>query len=199
MTKVWVARTKSGLHTPEYLAGGYAGVGWVGWEEGAKSFTWEELKQKHSEREPEDTPRAGIGEDSAAMGILARCTDQGTTSSARPPISMNFILDLVEGDLCYDDEDSYADGCIWPHRWGVTWCEKTIAREPLPERLRRTLDKTAKTFFRVSAVHEFLVAIGKEQETPPPDPLKVVLDQVLKLSSTEFEDLIYRPTVSHRP
>ena len=44
MTKAWVARTKSGLHTPEYLAGGYAAVGWVGWEEGAKSFTWEELK-----------------------------------------------------------------------------------------------------------------------------------------------------------
>ena len=97
---------------------------------------------------------------------------------------------MVEGDLYYDATDSYVDGCIWPHRWRVNWCNKIIAREPLPERLRMTLDKTAKTFFRVSALHEFLVAIGKEQEPPHPCPLKVVLDQVLKLSSTEFEDLI---------
>ena len=73
---------------------------------------------------------------------------------------------------------------------GSIGVRKLLLREPLPERLRRTLDKTAKTFFRVSAVHEFLVAIGKEQEPPPPDPTKVVLDQVLKLSSTEFEDLV---------
>ena len=189
MTKVWVARTKSGLHTPEYLAGGYAAVGWVGWEESAKSFTWEELKQKHSEREPEDTPRQVSAKIAQLWAFLHDVRPGDYIIS--PSANINELhFGLVEGDLYYDDADSYADGCIWPHRWGVNWCEKTIAREPLPERLRRTLDKTAKTFFRVSAVHEFLVAIGKEQETPPPDPLKVVLDQVLKLSSTEFEDLI---------
>ena len=116
MTKVWVARTKSGLHTPEYLAGGYAAVGWIGWEEGARSLTWEELKQKHSEREPEDTPRQVSAKIAQLWAFLHGVRPGDYIIS--PSTNINELhFGLVEGDLYYDDADSYADGCIWPHRW----------------------------------------------------------------------------------
>lgn len=189
MPNVWVARTKSGQHTPEYLAGGYVAVGWVGWEADATSLTREELKQKHSEKEPKDSPRSVEQKIGQLWAFLHEIRPGDYIIN--PSANMNELhYGVVEGDLWYDTSETYSDGCLWPHRRRVKWSDQVIVRQPLPERLKRTLDSTARTFFRVSAVHEFLVAIGKEQEPSPPDPLRAVLDQILKLSPTEFETLV---------
>lgn len=191
MPNVWVARTKSGLHTPEYVDGGYAAVGWVGWEETAKilSLSWDELKQKHSERELDDSPH----QVSAKMAQLWKFLHEIQPGDyiINPSANINELrYGVVEGNLYYDTSETYKDGCLWPHRRRVKWCEKKLSRQSLPNRLRHSLDYGAKTLFGVSEVDEFLIAIGKKSRTPPPDPVRVVLDHILTLSPSEFEDLV---------
>ena len=191
MTNVWVARTKSGQHTPEYLAGGYAAVGWVGWEETAEisSLSWEELKQKHSEREPDDSPRQVSAKMTQLWKFLHEI--QAGDYIINPSANINELrYGVVEGDLYYDKSESYSDGCLWPHRRMVKWSDNIIARQSLPNQLKNSLDYGAKTLFRVSAVDEFLIAIGEKPSPHSPDPLRAVLDRILELSSTEFEALV---------
>ena len=160
LPSVWVARTKSGQHTPEYLAGGYAAVGWVSWEADAKSLTREQLKQKHSEREPDDSPPS-VGQKIGQLWAFLHDIQPGDYI-INPSANMNELhYGVVEGGPYYDTSERYSDGCLWPHRRRVKWSDETIARQALPDPVKSSVDHGARTLFCVSAGHEFLEWLEK--------------------------------------
>ena len=160
MPKVWVARTKSGQHTPEYLAGGYVAVGWVSWEADAKSLTREQLKQKHTEREPDDSPPS-VGQKIGQLWAFLHDIQPGDYI-INPSANMNELhYGVVEGGPYHDTSERYSDGCLWPHRRRVKWSDETIARQALPDLVKSSVDHGARTLFCVSAGHEFLEWLEK--------------------------------------
>ena len=189
---VWVVRADGGKHTEHCVSGGYTGIGWGQQGDLSKIKDRDELRTLYEATFPNDST-ATVG---SRVGDIAR-----------------FLLEIKTGDyvitpakdtewLHYGrigDEASYyhtdgADGCPYLHRRPVAWDKQRLKRSefsmPFQHKIRSGL-----VVYAVSLREEFLEAIGKPVPSPrggvpKHDPQRVVLEQILELSASEFEELV---------
>ena len=189
---VWVVRADGGRYTEHCVSGSYTGIGWGELGDLSKIKDRDELRTLYEITFPNDST-ATVGN---KVGQIAR-----------------FLLEIRAGDyvitpaqdsewLHYGrigDEAPYyhadaADGCPYPHRRPVDWDRKRLRRSersvPFQHNLRAML-----TVYAVSRREEFLAAIGEPVPSPKGgapeyDPQRAVLERILELSPTEFEELV---------
>ncbi len=193
MTNVWCVRADFGTYTAQFVAGGYAAIGWMPGIDLSTIHAREQLYPLYKQSHPEDTSNIVIGQQ---VGQIAR-----------------FVLEIRAGDyvitpaadterLHYGQvapDPSYflaaaTDGCPYQHRRRVAWAAQTLKRANFSVPFQNTI-RSSLTVFSVSQREEFLAAIGKADLAPKAstsqyDPYRVVLEQVLELDDKEFEILV---------
>ncbi len=193
MTNVWCVRADFGTYTAQFVAGGYAAIGWMPGIDLSTIHAREQLYPLYKQSHPEDTSNIVIGQQ---VGQIAR-----------------FVLEIKSGDyvitpaadterLHYGQvapDPSYflaaaTDGCPYQHRRRVAWAAQTLKRADFSVPFQNTI-RSSLTVFSVSQREEFLAAIGKADLAPKAstsqyDPYRVVLEQVLELDDKEFEILV---------
>lgn len=192
LPNVWMVRADAGKYTEHCVKAACTGIGWGELGDLSTIKDRDEIRTLYESNFPNDST-ATIGN---KVGQIAR-----------------FLLEIRAGDyvitpaadsewLHYGkigDEASYyhteeADGCPYPHRRPVDWAERRLRRSefsvPFQSKLRSML-----TVYGVSLREEFLEAIGERVSSPSGgapeyDPQRAVLEQILELSATEFEELV---------
>lgn len=193
MTNVWCVRADFGTYTGQFVAGGYAAIGWMPGIDLSTIHAREQLYPLYKQCHPEDASNIVIGQQ---VGQIAR-----------------FVLEIKSGDYVItpaaDTERLYygqvapdpsyflwtaTDGCPYQHRRRVAWAPQTLKRADFSVPFQNTI-RSSLTVFSVSQREEFLAAIGKADLAPKAgtsqyDPYRVVLEKVLELDDKEFEILV---------
>lgn len=192
LPNVWVVRADAGKYTEHCVAGGYTGIGWSELGDLSKIKDRDEIRTIYESAFPNDST-ATVGN---KVGHIAR-----------------FLLEMSAGDWVitptddtewlrygrlddgspYDDA-SGDDGCPYRHRRPANWDERPLKRSGLPVPLQNTL-RSHGTVFSVSQRQSFWEAIRERVPSPrggvpKHDPQRAVLEQILELSASEFEELV---------
>jgi restriction system protein len=193
VTRAWCIRADGGRYTPNFLKGGFAGIGWEGLTDLSDVASHDALYPLYKAAHPEDTSNTVIG---IQVGQIGR-----------------FLLDVAAGDLIITPDanterlwhgiaspaDTYAyvpddPDCRYPHRRAVSWATEPLTRSSLSVPLQNTL-RSSLTVFGISPPDEILTATGHGHLAPAPvhkayDPYDAVLGRVLALDAKEFEYLV---------
>ena len=196
MTNVWCVRAEFGKYTDQFVAGGFAGIGWIPDEDLTNINDKGELYPLYKEAYPEDTSKFVVGQQ---VGQIARFLLEIETGDYIITPTVNSAL-LRYGRVISSPyyEQTPQDSCPFPHRCQVDWAKHPLNREEFSMPLQFTL-RGSLTIFAVSQREEFLAAIGQsdavlptagQPKLPRPDTYQVVLEQILNLDATEFEMLV---------
>jgi restriction system protein len=193
MPDVYCVRAEYGTYTKQFLAGGYAGIGWLHDDDLTSVRSREELYPLYKAAHPNDTSNLVIGQQ---VGQIARFLfDIKAGDYVITPDADTEILQygVVGADPSYFYSDAQ-DGVPYNHRRKVAWSPHSLHRSELSVPFQHTI-RSSLTVFYISQRDEFLKQIGQQIliDTPPKatyDPYKVVLEQVLELTAEEFEVLI---------
>jgi predicted Mrr-cat superfamily restriction endonuclease len=193
MPKVYCVRANYGAYTKQFIAGGYAAIGWLKDDNLSSVHGRDELTNLYKAANPTETSNNVIGQQ---VGQIAR-----------------FLLEIQPGDFIITPDPypeklwygtvapspsyfvgSASDGCPYLHRRRVQWSATPIRRYGLSVPLQSTL-RSSLTVFEVSQRDEFFRVIGKNDLVSVPakaayDAYKVVIEQIRGLTATEFEILI---------
>ncbi len=192
MANVWCVRADFGTYTKDFVANGYAGIGWIPDADLSQVKTRDEIYPLYRLAHPSDTSNIVIGQQ---VGQIAR-----------------FLLDIQVGDFVItpaadtewlhygkvQPDPSYFfaaadDGCPYRHRRRVAWAEKRLKRGDFSVPFQNTI-RSSLTVFAVSQRAELFAAIGRPDLNPKPaaqyDPYRAVLEQILQLHDKEFEILV---------
>ncbi|MDI9849982.1 restriction endonuclease [Rhodoblastus sp. 17X3] len=193
MTKAWCVRADGGKSTPQFLKGGYAGIGWSDLGDLSSVTSHDALYPLYKAAYPDDKSNTVIG---IQVGQIGR-----------------FLLEIAPGDLVITPDantellwhgivgpgNTYTyvpddPACPYPNRRSVAWASKPLARSSLSVPLQNTL-RSSLTVFGISPADEILAATGHGNLAPALahkayDPYEVVLNRVLELDPKEFEYLV---------
>jgi predicted Mrr-cat superfamily restriction endonuclease len=192
MSGIWCVRAEYGKYAEQFVAGGYAAIGWLALVDLSAVRSRDELYPIYKSAYPEDTSNVVVGQQ---VGQIAR-----------------FLFEIKPGDFVITPasdsewlhhgriapEPSYYYfpndvACPFPHRRHVEWAKDRLKRGELSVPLQHTIQSSL-TVFAVSQRDEFLSLIGRKDLVTVPtaeryDPYRVVLDQILELDDKEFEIL----------
>lgn len=193
MTNVWCVRADFGKYAEQFVAGGYAALGWLNDADLTGIRSREELYPLYRRAYPKDTSKIVIGQQ---VGQIARFLLEIQTGDYVLTPSANSEL-VYYGEM--DADPSYflgnaGDGCPYLQRRRVKWAKEPILRTGFSVPFQNTM-RSSLTVFAVSQREEFLAAIGRQDLAPPPstaeyDAYRTVLRQVLTLDAKEFEILV---------
>ena len=187
MTRLWVVRSEFGKYTDHFVSGGYVAAGWIPKKDLTGISSKEAIVQLYKQTNPDENP-SRAGANAGQIATFALDIKPGDYVITPKPNTEWLDYGQVQAESLYYDSDT-DDGCPFPHRWKVEWAETPLRRWDLSIPFQNTL-KAQKTVFHVSAAEEFLVIIGVESPPPPPrDSYRLIHDRILKLDSSEFEDL----------
>lgn len=194
MPNIYCVRANYGQYAQNFLAGGYAAIGWLYNQDLSDLTTKEQLYPIYKAVHPEDTSNIVIGQQ---VGQIARFLFEIKAGDyiILPSADTDWLhWGIVEPDPSY----SYFtgdDGCPYRQRRKVAWSQTKLQRGGLSIPLQNTLGSSL-TVFAVSQHEEFFAAIGKAGLVPKPthaasyDPHAAVLERILELDPTEFEVLV---------
>ena len=189
---VFCVRANSGQYTSEFVADGFAGIGWFDDDlDGLDDLA--ALRERFQQRYPEISNNAARNQ----VGQVAR-----------------FLFEIRPGDYIitpgHESEKLYygvvqsggpffrtpdPGRCPYAQRIPVEWASEPIIRHQLSVPLQNTL-RAMLTVYRVANPRSFFESIG-HADLVPPDELSAqrstvdfILDQVLELDDQEFEELV---------
>lgn len=189
---VWMVRADAGRYTEHCVSGGYTGIGWSELGDLSKIRDRDEIRTLYESAFPNDST-ATVGN---KVGHIARFLLEMSAGDwvITPTADTEWLrYGRLDDGSPYDDA-SGDDGCPYRHRRSANWVEQPLRRSVLPVPLQNTL-RSHGTVFSVSQRQAFLEAIGKPVPSPrggvpKHDPQRVVLEQILELSASEFEELV---------
>lgn len=187
---VWMVRADSGKYTEACVSVGYTGIGWGELGDLSKIKDRDELRALYEAAFPNDST-ATVGN---KVGQIARFLLEIRAGDyvITPAADSEWLRYGKIGESYYHMEGT--DECPYPHRRPVDWAKRSLRRSefsvPFQSKLRSML-----TVYGVSLREEFLEAIGERASsprvgTPDYDPQRAVLEQILELSASEFEELV---------
>ena len=187
---VWVVRADFGTYADHFFSGGYAAIGWLEKNDLSGIANKDELLPLYKNAYPNDVSPYVIG---AQVGQIARFLLEIKSGDyvITPPKDTEWLRygKVSEDPSYYFSEND--DGCPFRHRRKVKWESKAIRRSDFSVPFQHTI-RSSLTVFSVSQREEFLIGIGALAKTATElhDPYRVVIDQILKLNSEEFEILV---------
>lgn len=194
MNNVFCVRADFGTYTKQFVDGGYAAIGWIDETDLSHVTTREELYPLYKQSHPKDTSNIVIGQQ---VGQIARFLLEVKAGDylITPAADTEWLhYGKVEADPSYFFEANPKDGCPYRHRRRVAWASNRLKRSERSYPFQCTM-RSSLTVFAVSQRDEFFTAIGEmslvnKATAAAYDPHRVVLEQVLELDATEFEELI---------
>jgi len=193
VNNVWCVRADFGKYAEQFVAGGYAAIGWLDDTDLGGVKSREELYPLYQSAYPKDTSKIVIGQQ---VGQIARFLLEIQAGDYVLTPSANSEL-VHYGEVGADPSyfvGTVDDGCPYLQRRRVEWIKEPILRTGFSVPFQNTM-RSSLTVFSVSQREEFLAAIGRQDLAPPPpaaeyDAYGAVLRQVLTLDAQEFEFLV---------
>ncbi len=188
---VWVVRADGGRYTQACVDGGYTGIGWNETGDLSRFKDRDAFLAAFREQLP-DMGRNASG-NIARFRYDIRAGDYVITPAADSKW-LRYGL-IADAPYYYTEAD---DGCRFGHRRKVSWARQPLNRAEFSVPLQQTLNGWL-TVYRVRQREEFLAHIGldvaipaarTDAAVPAHDPYMAVLDQILELSPSEFEELV---------
>ena len=191
MTDVWCVRSEYGKYTDDFVAGGYAAVGWIRGADLTGITDREKFRQLYKEDHPMDS-NARVGQN---VGQIYRfMVDVKPGDYIITPTTDSALLRYgrVESEPSY--EPNHGDTCPFPHRRRVAWEKQPLNRKELSMPLQYAM-RTQKTVFAVKHREDFLLAIGCSELVGPTatehyDAYDIVLKRILDMDAQQFEILV---------
>ena len=207
MAKVWCVRAGGGMFAENFLNGGFVGIGWREIDEDLGPLKTREqlfaVVRRHYPDLESGTLLSNYVNEIHRFLFEIRPGDHVIVPSPEVDVLHYGIVDA--GPVYYDSTG--ADGCPLRHRRPVTWADETITLERLSRAFRNSLHAlldvpahtrmpSLLTVFQVEHGQEFINAIGRAPAAAQASILsgqeshRAVLEQVLRLTSAEFERLV---------
>ena len=188
---IWRVGAEKGKYTDSFVAGGYAGAGWI---PGTNLIGVTEMKE-FSRLFQEDHPDATPKQVAAAAGQIRRFV-----VSIKPgdyiitPTRDNALqrYGRVESGLYYEQTPN--DGCPFPHRRKVDWADRPMKISEFSQSLENALKFGVLTIYEIQQRDEFLTAVGERSVI---NPFSVVLEEIQKMNAEEFERLVGNFLIKH--
>jgi predicted Mrr-cat superfamily restriction endonuclease len=193
MPELYCVRADFAKYTPQFLNGGYVGIGWFDGHD-LRDVSNEELYALFRKDYPDETSNNVIG---VQVGQIARFMfDIGAGDYVITPSTDNEYIHygVVADEPCYFYAD-VSDGCPYRHRKRVNWHPDRILRSAFSIPFQNTI-RSLLAVFRISHNAHFFEVIGKaylspQREKPGEyDYYTTVLQRILELDPREFELLI---------
>lgn len=191
MKNLWCIRAEYGRYTAQFLAGGYAAIGWMTDRDLSQVKHRDDLYPIYREHHPDDSNLV-VGQQVGQIGRFLLDTRPGDYVIT-PAVDSEFLhYGVILDNPKYVFAESN-DGCPYTHRIRVDWSKEKLRRADFSVPFQNTI-RSSLTVFAISKVEEFLTVIG---QAPPEikkvqeayDPYKVVLTRILELDAKEFEFL----------
>lgn len=197
MPRVWVVRADSGNLADEFLAGGYASIGWR-MDDVTAARSIDDVYDRYRQRHPDETSEARIRVQVGQIHRFLNEFDAGdyiVTPARRSGIlHYGTVVDAPPYfvDQAPDDEDQHLN------RRKVSWGKKTLLRSGLSVPFQRALTARLTVFSIDKHQAEFFAAIGREdlvvsipsERKPEFDAYSLALDRLMQFDPFEFEELI---------
>lgn len=195
MAKVWVVRADGGQHTQACVEGGFVGIGWENVGDLTDVDDKTQLGALYAGH-----PYAGEGKGTIDTNVStiwrfrdAIKTDDWIITPAKERRDLHY--GKVIGEYRWVAKTNQS--CPYPHCKDVKWSTSVLDRHSLSLAFQNTLG-AAVTVFNVRHVNEFLEKIGEPIPIQPnivssaeaAKPYELAIGQILKLSPTEFEQLV---------
>ena len=155
---VWRVGAEKGKYTDSFVAGGYAGVGWLRSSDLTKVTDKKLLRCLYKKERPEDSD-ARVATN---VGQIRRfLVDIKPGDFIITPTKEYTLLRYgrVESSVYYNPEPD--DGCPFPHRRQVDWAKRPLNSKEFPEKLYNAMKFAELTVFSVRRREEFLAAVVK--------------------------------------
>lgn len=191
MTDVWCVRSEYGKYTDDFVAGGYAAVGWIRGADLTGITDREEFRQLYKEDQPMDS-NARVGQN---VGQIYRfMVDVKPGDYIITPTTDSALLRYGRVESVPSYEPNHVDTCPFPHRRRVAWEKQPLNRKELSMPLQYAM-RTQKTVFAVKHREDFLLAIGRSELVGPTatehyDAYDIVLKRILDMDAQQFEILV---------
>lgn len=194
MTSIYCVRAEFGTYTKQFLAGGYAAIGWIEDHDLSGIKSREEIYPLYKEAHPDDTSNLVIGQQ---VGQIARfLLEIQPGDYVIVPDSNTDLLyyGLVQKKPYFYEPDSQ-DGCPYPHRIRIEWNKEPIQRSVFSVPFQNTI-RSSLTVFNVNHATNFFAAIGRKDLVPASEQkiennyYETILNRILGLDAEEFEVLI---------
>lgn len=193
MNRLWCVRAEFGTYVPQFLKGGYVGIGWIDSTNLSGIRAKEDLYPQYKKEHPKDTSNIVIGQQ---VGQIARfLLEMQPGDYVITPDSDTEILHY--GKLLSDPGYFYTlenDGCPYRHRRRIEWAPNPLRRNSFSVPFQNTI-RSSLTVFSISGRDEFFSAIGRKDLVGPAlsqayDSYRIVLERLLELEAQEFEVLV---------
>jgi predicted Mrr-cat superfamily restriction endonuclease len=192
MPNIFFVRSNYGTYTPQFLKGGYVGIGWLVKTDLSHIITRDELYPLYKKNYPEDISNIVIGQQVGQISRFLLEIQKNDYVLSQSVNSDHIHYGIVTSDYYYDPAE--ADGCPYPHRKKIKWIDE-LPRSAFSVPFQNTIRSSLSVFY-VSQTFDFFNVIDKPELAPlkerhsRTDYHKVILERVLELDATEFELLI---------
>lgn len=192
MNNIFFVRSNYGSFTPQFIEGGYVGIGWLVKTDLSHIKTRDELYPIYKKDNPLDTSNIVIGQQVGQISRFLLEIQKGDYVLSQSINSDHIHYGIVTDGYFYDPSKS--DGCPYPHRKKIRW-EAELPRSAFSVPFQNTI-RSSLSVFSVSQTYDFFDVIGKAELVPQkPQQFetsyhKIILSRVMELDATEFELLI---------
>lgn len=192
MPNIFFVRSHYGTYTPQFLKGGYVGIGWLAKDDLSHIKSRDELYPIYKSDNPQDTSNIVIGQQVGQISRFLLEIHKADYVLSQSINSDHVHYGIVTGDYYYDPSKS--DGCPYPHRKKIKWIDE-LPRSAFSVPFQNTIRSSLSVFY-VSHEHDFFNVIGKPELAPQKRELfetnyhKAILSRIMELDATEFELLI---------
>lgn len=158
LPNIWRLGAEKGKYTDSFVAGGYAGAGWIRSSDLTKVTDKEVLRCLYKMEYPQD----GDARVATNVGQIHRfLVDIKPGDYIVTPTGEHTLLRYgrVESEVYYKPEPD--DGCPFPHRRRVDWAKRPLNSKEFPEKLYNAMKYAQLTVFSVHHRDEFLAAVVK--------------------------------------
>ncbi len=195
MPKVWVVRADGGEYTAACVDGGFTGIGWENVGDLSDVTDKAQVAALYAEHPYPAEEKGTIDTNVSTVWRFRDAIDPGDWIITPTQESSDLRYGNVTSDYRWNAERD--ESCPYQHRRVVEWSSDVLDRYSLSLAFQHTL-RSGVTVFNVKHVNEFLEKIGEPTEAPTiklnasqhTKPFELAIEQVLKLSPTEFEQLV---------
>jgi len=199
MPNVYIVRAEGGLYADAFRSGGYMALGWHELRDLSKVKDLEEFAALYKKTYPEVTSNHSVAQQCGQIWRFIYEISKDDYVITPTADSARLAYGQVVGDYYFKEGGD--SSCSSPHRREVKWSKKEALRYKLPIPVQYTIRATL-TVFQLRDTVAFFEEIGRDDLVSKPKKIEkasyyeAVIDRILELDATEFEQLLMDLLVS---
>ena len=153
---IWRVGAEKGKYTDSFVAGGYAGAGWIRSTDLSGIVDKKELRRLYEKEYPQDSA-ARVATNVGQIHRFLAGINPGDYIITPTKEHTLLRYGRVASGVYYKPEPD--DGCPFPHRRQVDWAKRPLNSQEFPRKLYNSMKFSQSTVFSIRHREEFLAAV----------------------------------------